>query len=104
LTGHQFGWTLPTRSRALAAHEDAMIEALTTQVLGTELTTQKEVIGRRELRFSTNELARAFVALPASPLLGPDETYRKADAVDSSVASRQWKFFSRRARTRWSGV
>jgi len=27
-----------------------------------------------------------------SPLLGPDETYRKADgAVDSSVASRQWK-------------
>jgi len=36
----------------------------------------------------------AFVALPASPLLGPDETYRKADgAVDSlPVGSGSWLF------------
>jgi len=48
-----------------------------------------------ELRFSTNELARVFVA-PPLPLLGPDETFRKVDGgVDSSESSRQsrWVFF-----------
>ena len=94
LPSHQFGRALANPFETFTSHEGAVVEEKSEQiqVLGTQLTTEEEVITQPGVEILYQRTGtRKCVSLPRSLLPAEKETCRKAgDKVGSSVASR-WR-------------